>query len=127
MGGGSGDLSIPRLTVAFYIACPGCGEEDDLSGAPTDLGVELTCGSCGLRWVRGPSTSCSTCDSQDLQTVPLAIVEKSRGTQLSVVGTRPVTLCSVCDADRLEKYHANRPNPLMPDTLPTIGEEHLNG
>lgn len=127
MGGGSGDLSFPGLSVAFDIACSRCGEEDDLSGVSSDGGVELTCGSCGFRWARGPSTTCSTCGSEDLQTVPLAIVEKSRGTQLSVVGTRLVTLCSVCDADRLAKYHANRPNPLMPDSLPTIGEEHLNG
>ncbi len=127
MGRGSGDLSIPGLIVAFDIACSRCGEEDDLAGVSSDFGIELTCGSCGFVWARGPSTTCSTCGSEDLQTVPLAIVEKSRGTQLSVVGTRPVTLCSVCDADRLERYHANRPNPLMPDTLPTIGEEHLNG
>jgi hypothetical protein len=59
--------------------------------------------------------------------VPLAIVERSRGTQLSVVGTRPVRLCSVCDAERLTTYHANRPNPLMPDQLPTMGEEQMNG
>ena len=57
-----------------------------------------------------------------MQTVPLAIVEKSRGTQLSVVGTRPVDLCSVCDAVKLEHFHRNRPNPLMPDELPTIGK-----
>lgn len=54
-----------------------------------------------------------------MQTVPLAIVEKSRGTQLSVVGTRPIHLCSDCDADALAAYHRNRPNPLMPDQLPT--------
>jgi hypothetical protein len=55
-----------------------------------------------------------------MQPVPLAIVEKGRGTQLSVVGTRTVQLCSVCDVATLERYHRNRPNPLMPDELPTI-------
>ena len=55
-----------------------------------------------------------------LQAVPKAIVEKSRGTQLSVVGIRTVHLCSVCDAATLETYHRNRPNPLMPDQLPTM-------
>jgi hypothetical protein len=53
--------------------------------------------------------------------VPLAIVEKGRGTQLSVVGTRTVFLCSTCDAETLDRYHRNRPNPLMPDELPTVG------
>jgi len=52
--------------------------------------------------------------------VPLAIVEKGRGTQLSVVGTRTVYLCSMCDAETLERYHRNRPNPLMPNELPTV-------
>jgi hypothetical protein len=51
----------------------------------------------------------------------MAIVEKGRGTQLSVVGTRIVHLCSSCDADTLDRYHRNRPNPLMPDDLPTVG------
>jgi hypothetical protein len=58
-----------------------------------------------------------------MQAVPKAIVEKSRGTQLSVVGTRTVHLCSICDAETLETYHRNRPNPLMPDQLPTIPPE----
>ncbi len=53
--------------------------------------------------------------------MPLAILERGRGTQLSVVGTRPIDLCTRCDADRLTSYHRNRPNPLMPQELPTIG------
>lgn len=52
--------------------------------------------------------------------MPLAIVEKGRGTQLSVVGTRSVHLCVSCDAETLERWQRNRPNPLMPDTLPTL-------
>ena len=55
-----------------------------------------------------------------MQSVPLAILEKGRGTQLSVVGTRIVYLCSACDAESLDRYHRNRPNPLMPDELPTL-------
>ena len=53
----------------------------------------------------------------------LAIVERSRGTQLSVVGTRVIHLCPRCDADTLERYQRNLPNPLMPDELPTLGPE----
>ena len=113
--------------MALDISCPSCGEQDDLTGAPSDDGVRLTCGECGAKWLRGSSAACERCGSADLQTVPLAIVERSRGTQLSVVGTRPITLCSVCDGERLGHYHANRPNPLMPDALPTVGEEQMNG
>jgi hypothetical protein len=58
-----------------------------------------------------------------MRRVPLAIVEKSRGTQLSVVGTRRILLCVSCDADTLERWHENRPNPLMPDQLPTMDSE----
>ncbi len=56
-----------------------------------------------------------------MQEVPLAILEKARGTQLSVVGTRPIHLCSQCDAPTLRIYHRNRPNPLLPDDIPTAG------
>ena len=56
-----------------------------------------------------------------MQQVPLAILEKGRGTQLSVVGTRPIYLCSQCDAATLARYHANRPNPLLPGEIPTAG------
>lgn len=112
--------------MSLDIACE-CGETVDLAGTGTDDGIRLTCGSCGRSWLRSAQRRCTRCGSDDLQTVPLAIVERSRGTQLSVVGTRPVTLCSVCDAGRLADYHAHRPNPLMPTELPTVGEEQMKG
>ena len=83
--------------------------------------ITITCGSCGSSWNRDLAPRCSHCNGDDMQSVPLAIVEKGRGTQLSVVGTRTVQLCSQCDAETLERYHANRPNPLMPSELPTDG------
>lgn len=113
--------------MSLDISCPKCGETNELSGKPTSGGVLLTCGVCGAKWERRSTEACGRCGSDDLQTVPLAIVERSRGTQLSVLGTRPITLCSICDADKLTRYHANRPNPLMPDSLPTVGEEQMNG
>lgn len=113
--------------MALDVVCPSCGEDDDLSGVPVDGGVELTCGSCGMAWIRNPRSRCDRCGGSDLQIVPLAIVERSRGTQLSVVGTRPIALCSSCDAETLYSYHAHRPNPLMPAELPTRGEEQMNG
>lgn len=103
------------------ILCPRCGETEDLRGSRAGEVIELSCGACGHRWPRDLRARCSQCGGTDIQTVPLAILEKSRGTQLSVVGTRPVDLCSQCDAAKLERFHRNRPNPLMPDELPTIG------
>ena len=109
------------------IRCSVCGETEALSGSRHDDDIELECGSCGNTWARPLKKLCPKCGGDDLQTVPLAIVERSRGTQLSIVGTRPVDLCSVCDAVELERYHAHRPNPLMPAALPTVGEEQMNG
>lgn len=113
--------------MAIDISCPTCGESDDLVGMRSGIVIAMTCEACGEVWDRPLSKACGKCGGVDLQTVPLALVEKSRGTQLSVVGTRPVDLCSTCDDGVLRHYHAHRPNPLMPTDLPTIGEEHLNG
>jgi hypothetical protein len=113
--------------MAIDITCPDCEESENLVGSRSAESIRMRCENCGAEWNRTLAKKCATCGGDDLQTVPLAIVEKSRGTQLSVVGTRPVHLCSVCDADVLRHYHDHRPNPLMPTDLPTVGEEHLNG
>jgi hypothetical protein len=113
--------------MAIRIECPECGESEDLAGVRSAESIALTCHACGKMWDRSLQKTCDRCGSADIQTVPLAIVERSRGTQLSVLGTRPVDLCSHCDRTKLAKYHANRPNPLMPDSLPTVGEEQMNG
>ena len=113
--------------MAIDIACPACGEAEALRGTRGDESIDLTCDACGASWVRSLAKRCDICGGDDIQTVPLAIVERSRGTQLSILGTRPIDLCSHCDAERLWSYHANRPNPLMPEALPTVGEEQMNG
>jgi len=104
------------------IHCPECGEAEALSGRAEGELILLACGSCRHEWERDPSPVCPTCGSRELRAVPLAIVEKSRGTQLSVIGTRTIHLCTSCDALTLERWHRNRPNPLMPDELPTVGK-----
>jgi hypothetical protein len=103
------------------VRCVACGEEESLRGEQRGDVIDLTCDACGASWSRDLRPRCPRCGSSDLQSVPLAIVERGRGTQLSVVGTRPIDLCSICDAERLAGYHRNRPNPLMPDELPTVG------
>lgn len=102
------------------IACPSCGETDALLGSPSSDVIALRCETCGNAWERDPAPRCPTCRGLELRTVPLAIVEKGRGTQLSVVGTRPIHLCVLCDAATLSRWQRNRPNPLMPDSLPTV-------
>lgn len=109
--------------MPFDIACPACGEDQDLAGVRSGDTILLTCERCGQQWERDPSPRCDRCGGADLQAVVQAIVEKGRGTQLSVVGTRVVHLCRRCDQERLERYNRNRPNPLMPDELPTVGPD----
>ncbi len=99
--------------------CPACGEGERLTGNRAGAIIHLECLTCGETWDRNPTPTCPRCGGTDMQAVPKAIVEKSRGTQLSVVGTRTIHLCSSCDSEILEAYHRNRPNPLMPDQLPT--------
>ena len=103
------------------IACPSCGETESLRGTRHPDVIRLVCDACGAEWERSLHPKCKKCGSEDMQQVPLAILEKGRGTQLSVVGTRPIHLCSQCDAETLQRYHRNRPNPLMPSDIPTAG------
>lgn len=106
--------------------CPSCGEGERLSGSPEGQIIRLVCDACGQTWERDPSPRCRNCGGDDLQAAVQAVIEKGRGTQLSVVGAQVVYLCRLCDQSILERYNRNRPNPLMPDELPTAssGDEH---
>lgn len=104
------------------IACPSCGEQANLSGQRDDLEILLTCQECGQEWTRQLAPRCPTCGGDDLETVPVAIVEKSRGTQLSVMGIRTVEMCWDCDRSIIDRWQANRPNPLLPDELPNADQ-----
>jgi len=106
--------------MALDIACPFCGETEDLTGQRNEKAIIITCTACGQVWERPTDPVCPHCDGTDLQEVPHAIVEKSRGTQLSVVGIRVVHLCNSCDAEDIERWQRNRPNPLLPAELPTV-------
>ena len=100
------------------IECPACGEADKLTGEPVDDGIRITCEVCDTTWVRDPSPRCKSCGSSDVEGAIKAVVERSRGSQLSIVATQVVYLCRDCDADLLASYRTSR-SPLMPDQLPT--------
>jgi hypothetical protein len=106
--------------VAIEVNCPLCGEDNDLQGVRTERDITVTCGACGASWTRSLQPSCDRCGGDDLQTVPVAVVEKGRGTQLSVVGIRMIQMCWTCDIESIQKWQQNRPNPLLPDELPTV-------
>jgi len=104
------------------IECPECGEADDLAGHPAGDLIHITCGACDREWDRDPSPRCPTCGGDELHDALRAIVERSRGTQLSIVSTEVVHLCGSCDAEVLARYRRGR-SPLMPAELPTVHPE----
>ncbi len=102
--------------MALDIVCPQCGVDDHLSGEPLDDGlIELTCDSCKVRWTRDPRPRCPTCGGDDLYHVPQVIVEKSRGTQMSIQGIHIEYACHVCQP-REVKVRGGRTTHL-PDRL----------
>ncbi len=94
------------------IACPSCGETEDLAGSPSPEGIVIRCGCCDTSWLRDavPET-CATCGGTELETRPRALTQYSRGTQLSIVGMTEIMLCRVCDAEMLEWSKTGRAVP----------------
>jgi 5-methylcytosine-specific restriction endonuclease McrA len=102
------------------LRCPACGETEDLVGRQNDEMIEVTCERCNQQWERDPNAipACDRCGGDDMEGAVKAVVEKSRGSQLSIVATQVVYLCRVCDERILASYRVGR-SPLMPDQLPT--------
>lgn len=101
------------------IACPQCGETDDLEGERIEDLIRITCGSCETAWDRDPRQRCRRCESADMYPAPVAVIEKSRGTQLSIVSTTIEYLCWTCDRDLIDAQRQSG-TALMPDQLPTL-------
>lgn len=100
------------------LSCPACGESEALRGERRGELIDVTCEACGQEWTRDPSPRCERCDGDDMEAAIKAVVEKSRGSQLSIVATQVVHLCRDCDGEILARYRVGR-SPLMPDELPT--------
>lgn len=84
--------------MALEIVCPTCESDEHLSGKPSDDGtIELTCAECRVRWTRDPRPRCPKCDGDDLYHMPQIILEKSRGTQMSIQGIHIEYGCHDCD------------------------------
>lgn len=99
------------------IACANCGEEEHLVGERTGESITITCEMCGLIWDRDLTPQCPACGSLEVRPAFQAIVDKSRGTQLSIQSMRLVHLCPVCDAEQLADYLQSN-SPLSPAELP---------
>lgn len=99
------------------IACSQCGEDENLDGERVADTITITCGECGLVWDRDLTAVCTTCGSDQVRKAFQAIVDKSRGTQLSIQSMRLVYLCPDCEPELLADYLASK-SPLPPDELP---------
>lgn len=99
------------------IACANCGEDENLDGERDGDMISITCASCGLVWDRDLTPICDTCGSDQVRKAYRAIVDKSRGTQLSIQSMRLVYLCPECEPELLADYLASK-SPLPPDELP---------
>lgn len=110
--------------MSLDISCPGCGETDDLRGEPRSEDgrhlIALVCEVCDAEWIREPGArpDCDRCGGDDMREAAQAVVEKSRGTQLSIQSFRQTWLCPTCDAEVYDKYKISN-RPLPPDELPT--------
>ena len=107
------------------ITCPNCGEKENLDGVikgePGQETITVTCGSCDLSWVRDRTPTCPTCAATDLRQAARSIVEKSRGTQLSIQAMEVIFLCPACDAADLHTWNQSN-TPLRPREMPVDGD-----
>lgn len=89
------------------IVCVECGSDEYLRGRPHDGGlIELTCSQCDVSWLRNPQPHCERCGGDDMEAAPKVVLERSRGTQMSIQGIQREFLCRVCDAERIQTRRA---------------------
>lgn len=99
--------------MSLHITCPNCATDEHLTGLRSGAVIIVTCGECGLSWDRPAAPHCNRCGSTDVVAHPVPLIERSRGTQLSITAMHIETLCRTCDAERLNL----RGDGHLPDTL----------
>ena len=79
------------------VACPTCGEDEDLRGDRRDDAIMLTCGSCGHGWDRDTRLVCRLCGSEDIEGIPTSTLEEAgRAGVRTPSGIRLVHYCWAC-------------------------------
>ena len=113
------------MTVAD-VACPSCGEDEELVGDRDDDRIVLICEACGHRWERGTRPSCRLCGSPDVEGIPTSTLEEAgRGDQRTPSGIRLRYFCWSCRGDDVTGP-TPRPGPNAPPGAST-DLRHLRG
>jgi len=99
------------------VSCPHCAEDENLTGVDVDGTITITCGECGAIWDRDMTPRCPNCGTTEVREALQAILDKSRGTQLSIQSMKVTWLCPECDAEKLRRYLDSN-LPLPPDVMP---------
>ncbi|MGA1038687.1 MAG: hypothetical protein ACO38E_05530 [Ilumatobacteraceae bacterium] len=89
--------------MSLDISCPNCETDVHLTGERADAVIVVTCGNCSLTWERPAAPHCDRCGSTDVIAHPVPLIERSRGTQMSITAMHIETRCRVCDADEIRK------------------------
>jgi Zn ribbon nucleic-acid-binding protein len=114
----------PPVVSAADVRCPRCGEQEELHGRRSEGQILLRCLRCGYDGPRVAARRCQTCGGADVVERPKALVERARGTQLSVVGYTTIGLCRRCDADDLARA-IEHGGAVLPKELPTVDPKTL--
>jgi len=101
------------------LTCPDCGTDDHLTGQRDGDIIRITCQQCDLTWTRDPSPRCEACGTgDDVLAIPQPILQKARGTQLSIVGVTTAYRCDPCN----RRVAANKDyRHIPPDQNPAAG------
>lgn len=102
-----------REAHVAQVACPACGEEDDLSGVTGDDGISIRCGPCGAEWTR--EDSCRSCGGTASLLLHQAMTRNPRGTLSAIIGKRQVRLCPTCDVDAVRACRQD-PQAVIPES-----------
>lgn len=106
------------------VACPACGEDEELTGERGDERTLLRCDACGHRWDRDLRPTCQLCGSDDLEVVPTSTLEEAgRGQQRTPSGIRDLHVCWNCGA---RDATSADPAPAPPDWREQRGAFDIN-
>lgn len=59
------------------VGCPGCGEDEELSGRPEEERILPIRGACGRTWDRDTRLVCKLCGAEDIEGIPTSTLQEA--------------------------------------------------